>query len=67
MNKVLQDELCNYLGFLMNRHASANDWVEKNEVAKKMNAIYVLLDIDKHEDSWYEEIQKNIQQIKSKL
>ena len=56
MNENLKNQLCEYLGQLMYQHENEFDWVSKDSIAEKINAVNKLLDIDKHEKSWYEKI-----------
>lgn len=49
MNEILKNELCQYLGKLMYQHENEFDWILKDKIAEKINAVNKLLDIDKHE------------------
>jgi hypothetical protein len=64
MNEVLKNELCQYLGELMYKHEHEFDWILKDALAEKINAINKLLDIDKHEKTWYEKVAEK---LKTKL
>ena len=62
MNEILKNELCQYLGQLMYEHENEFDWILKDKLAEKINAANKLLDIDKHEKTWYEKIAKEIRE-----
>ena len=63
MNEILKTELCQYLGQLMYEHENEFDWILKDKVAEKINAINKLLDIDKHEKTWYEKVAQKLKPI----
>lgn len=56
MNDVLKSELCSYLGELMHKRESSFDWIEREILASKINAINVLLDIDSKIEPWHKDI-----------
>jgi DNA repair exonuclease SbcCD ATPase subunit len=58
MNEILKNDLCKYLGQLMHEHENEFDWILKDKLAEKINAVNKLLDIDKHEKTWYEKLTK---------
>jgi len=60
MNENLKNQLCEYLGQLMYQHENEFDWILKDKIAEKINVVNKLLDIDKHEQSWYEKISKKL-------
>jgi DNA repair exonuclease SbcCD ATPase subunit len=60
MNEILKNELCQYLGQLMYEHENEFDWILKDKIAEKINAVNKLLDIDKHEKTWYENLAKKL-------
>jgi len=62
MNEILKNELCQYLGQLMYEHENEFDWILKDKIAEKINAVNKLLDIDKHEKTWYEKLAKELKQ-----
>lgn len=63
MNEILKNELCQYLGQLMYEHENEFDWILKDKLADKINAVNKLLDIDKHEKTWYEKIAQKLKPI----
>jgi len=63
MNEVLKNELCQYLGQLMYEHENEFDWILKDKIAEKINAVNKLLDIDKHEKTWYEKVAQKLKPI----
>lgn len=58
MEQSLTDALSEYLGELMHKQENTFDWIEKEVITRKINAVYVLLDIDKREESWLEKVRK---------
>lgn len=62
MSEILKNELCQYLGQLMYEHETEFDWIIKDKIAEKINAVNKLLDIDKHEKTWYEKLAKELKQ-----
>jgi DNA repair exonuclease SbcCD ATPase subunit len=63
MNEILKNDLCQYLGQLMYEHENEFDWILKDKLAEKINAVNKLLDIDKHEKTWYEKIAQKLKPI----
>jgi DNA repair exonuclease SbcCD ATPase subunit len=63
MNEILKNELCQYLGQLMYEHENEFDWILKDKLAEKINAVNKLLDIDKHEKTWYEKIAQKLKPV----
>jgi hypothetical protein len=64
MTNILKDELCLYLGQLMYYHQNEGDWIKKDKIAEKINAVNKLLDIDSHEKTWYEKLTNELKTIK---
>ena len=64
MTNILKDELCLCLGQLMYYHQNEGDWIKKDKIAAKINAVNKLLDIDSHEKTWYEKLAKELKTIK---
>ena len=62
MNSTLESELYTYLGELMHKYENTFDWIERSQVARKLNAVYILLGIDKVEKS---ELEKLIEILKN--
>lgn len=60
MNETLKNELCTYLGELLHEHENEYDWIMKGRIAEKINAVHKLLDIDKHEKTWYERVVEKL-------
>jgi hypothetical protein len=60
MTAILKDELCSYLGELMYYHENETNWILKDKIAAKINAVNTLLDIDRYEQTWYEKLLKQI-------
>jgi DNA repair exonuclease SbcCD ATPase subunit len=63
MNEILKNELCQYLGQLMYEHENEFDWILKDKIAEKINAVNKLLDIDKYEKTWYEKLANKLKPI----
>lgn len=51
MQKELQDLLAIHLGELLYQYEHNFDWIEKSGIARKINSVYALLDIDKRLDA----------------
>lgn len=47
----------------MYEHENEFDWILKDKIAEKINAANKLLDIDKHEKTWYEKIAQKLKTI----
>lgn len=62
MNEILKNELCLYLGELKHKHENEFDWILKDKIAEKINAVNKLLDIDCPEKTWYEKLAKELKQ-----
>ena len=60
MNSELQSLLYTHLGELMHQQENEFDWIEKNRITEKTNAVYTLLEIDKKEESTMRRIIKEI-------
>lgn len=58
MNKTLKNELCNYLGELMNDHEHEFDWILKDEIIEKINAVNLILGFDNKIKTWYEKVSE---------
>ena len=65
MTDILKDELCLYLGQLMYHHQNECDWILKDKICEKINAVNTLLDIDAHEKTWYEKLAKELKSVKN--
>lgn len=52
MNLELEGQLHEYLGELLYQHETCYYWIEKNQLARKINALYTLLDINAEEYIW---------------
>lgn len=60
MNEILQSELSQYLGELLHQSENTFDWIEKDSITKKINAVYTLLDIDIHKKTWFEQVAEHL-------
>ena len=60
MPEHLKSELAYYLGQLMHQHENEFDWIEKDKISEKMNAVYTLLNINKHEKTWYQKLAREL-------
>ena len=63
MNETLKNELCEYLGQLMHEKENEFDWIKKDKIIEKINAVNKLLDIDNYEETWYEKIAQKLKQL----
>ena len=57
MKVELQNLLAEYLGELMHKKEGTFDWIEKDRIITKINAINELLDIGEHQTTFLEAIQ----------
>jgi hypothetical protein len=57
MKQELQNLLAEYLGELMHKKENTFDWIEKDKVIAKINAVNELLDIGEHQTTFMEAIQ----------
>ena len=64
MTDTLKEELCLYLGQLMYYHQNEGDWILKDKLAEKINAVNKLLDIDSKEQTWHEKLAKELKNSK---
>lgn len=60
MKKELIDELAYYLGELMYQRDLEHDWIKKDAIIEKINAINILLGIDRKEKTWFQKVSENI-------
>jgi hypothetical protein len=60
MNDNLKNELCLYLGTLLHKENNTFDWMEKDVITKKINAVNTLLDINEHKQTWYQKVAQNL-------
>jgi hypothetical protein len=65
MSPELENMLLAYLGELMYREEQENDWMGKDAISAKINAVNVLLDIPGKRVTWYEKLAKELKTIKS--
>ena len=59
MNETLKQELYQYLGQLMYYHEKEGDWILKDKIGEKINAVNKLVGIDGKEQNWYEKLAKS--------
>jgi hypothetical protein len=62
MKAELQNLLAEYLGELLHKEENTFDWIEKDAVIRKINAVYELLDIGVQKKTFMDaiiEITKN--------
>ena len=64
MNNNLKNELYDYLGSLLHQHQNTFDWIEKDEITEKINAVHVLLGIEVEEKTWYQKVAEQLKAIK---
>lgn len=57
MNETLTNELCTYLGTLKQEYDSSHDWLVKEELGSKINAIELLLDVKRSHIPFGEKIR----------
>jgi len=57
MKQELQNLLAEYLGELMHKKENTFDWIEKDKVIAKINAVNELLDIGERQTTFMEAIQ----------
>jgi hypothetical protein len=60
MKAELQNNLCEYLGELKAEQDHTFDWIEKDSIIEKINAINLLLGFDKKESTFLEKIKSII-------
>lgn len=60
MNQELKNELCNYLGELMAESEQTFDWIEKDRITEKINAVNLLLGFTDRKETWMEKLKKII-------
>lgn len=58
MNQQLEDLLAVYLGELLYKKDNCFDWIEVEKLKEKINAVYVLLGVEKKEKSFMEAIKE---------
>lgn len=58
MTKELENLLATYLGELLHRKENCYDWIEREAIIRKINAIYTLLDIKGHEKTFVDGVEK---------
>ncbi len=56
MKKELSDMLLEYLGQLMCDLDAEFDWIEKDAIKRKINAVHELVGIEERKKSWFEGI-----------
>jgi hypothetical protein len=61
MTPELENILTVYLGELLYYHEHEADWIRKDELARKLNALYVLLDIKDNVETTFDKIKNIIQ------
>lgn len=54
MNETLTNELCTYLGELMQQNENNKDWQIRDKIVAKINAVNVLLDIDHKHKTFFD-------------
>ena len=60
MNETLKQKLYQYLGQLMYYHEKEGDWILKDKIGEKINAVNKLVGIDGKEQTWYEKLAKEL-------
>jgi hypothetical protein len=60
MDKELQDRLLIYLGELKHQQENTFDWMEKDSITEKINAVNLLLGFNTKEKTWFEKVAENI-------
>lgn len=58
MNKELESALSVYLGELMYMDENTFDWIEKDKIIRKINAVYELLDIAEKKPTFMDTIKE---------
>lgn len=56
MNEILRNELCTYLGELKQEYETTHDWIEKEELGSKINAIEFILNVRKTHKTFSEHV-----------
>jgi hypothetical protein len=64
MKEELQNLLAEYLGELMYRDENTFDWIEKEKIIEKINAVNVLLEIGEKRKSFLEAVQETLANLK---
>jgi hypothetical protein len=52
-----------YLGDLLYKRDNTHDWIEREKVIRKLNAVYTLLDIDKNEQTFSDFAKQIIREV----
>jgi hypothetical protein len=65
MSAELENLLLAYLGELMYQEEQTGDWMDKDAISVKINAVNVLLDIPEQRLTWYEKLSKELKNLKA--
>lgn len=60
VSEELKTELCSYLGELTYLYENTYDWIEKDKIGNKINAVNELLDINDIKESWFKLVAKEV-------
>lgn len=60
VSEELKTELCKYLGELTYLYENTYDWIEKDKIGNKINAVNELLDINDVKESWFKLVAKEV-------
>ncbi len=67
MNEELKDMLCEYLGELMHNRDTTFDWIEKDKIIEKINAINVLLEVNHKEETLGDRLMQAVDLFNKKI
>lgn len=60
---MLRNQLCEYLGELMYEHEHCHDWIKKESLSEKINAVNLLIGFDSNRKTFSTQV-KEILKIK---
>ena len=66
MEAILKDALCDYLGQLMAERDATFDWIEKDGLIQKINAVNLILGFEHKEETWFEKVATNLHSLTKK-
>lgn len=60
VNEELKNNLCVYLGELTYLYENTFDWIEKDKIGDKINAVNELLEIKESKENWFQKVAKEV-------
>lgn len=67
MNNSLRDNLLEYLGELMYLSDTEFDWIKKDELNKKINAVNILIGFDTHRETFFDKFKKTVNHLRNRV